>query len=82
MLAVFGDAVELARGYIVAHAVDLVVVGPQLAGGRIEVKADRVTETDRIDFAVRAVVHPDDAADAGPLAASFSSGGTLNGWPI
>ena len=60
-----GDAIHLAGRNIVAHAVDLIVVGPERLVLRIEVHADRVAQSDRIDLAVLAVtVHADDSADA------------------
>ena len=63
-----GDAVELARRGVVAEAVDLVVVGPQLAGHRMEIHADRIAMADRVDLLLAAVlVHADDAADPGLL---------------
>ncbi len=52
-------------GLVVAHAVDLVVVGPELAGGRMEVHADRIAQAVGVDLALRPIlVHADDAADA------------------
>ena len=65
ILAAAGDAIQLARRYFIAHAVDLVVVGPERLVLWIEVHADRVTQPDRVDFAILAVaVHADNAADA------------------
>ena len=58
-------AVDLARRLVVAHAVDLVVGEPELAGLGVEVVADRVADAGGIDLAALAVlVHPDHAADA------------------
>ncbi len=52
-------------GVVIAHAVDLVVVGPERLVLQIEVHADRVAQSDRIDLAVLAIaIHADDAADA------------------
>ena len=56
--------VQFARRDIVAHAVDLVVGEPEVAGPRIEILADGVPDAGREDLAVLAVaVDADDAAD-------------------
>ena len=64
MLARAGRVVELAWRNVVAHAVDLIVGEPQVAGPRVEVLADRVADAARKDLAVLAVaIHANDAAD-------------------
>src|SRR5258708_14043019 len=63
ILAGIGDAIQFARGLLVAHAVNLIVVGPERLVLGVEVHADRIAQPDRIDFAVLAVaVHADDPA--------------------
>src|ERR1700737_4421583 len=60
-----GDAVHFAGGLLIAHAIDLIVVGPERLVLGVEVHADRVAQSNRIDLAVLAVtVHADDPADA------------------
>src|SRR6266576_1912750 len=55
ILTSIGDAVYFARGLVVAHAIDLIVVGPERLVLRVEVHADRVAQSNRIDLAVLAV---------------------------
>src|SRR4051812_42166050 len=58
-----GDAVEFARRDVFAHAVDLVVVRPQLAIGRIEIHTDGIPQAEGIDLAAGAVaIDANDAA--------------------
>src|SRR6202158_538195 len=63
ILTGIGDAVHFARGLLVAHAIDLIVVGPERLVLGVEVHADRVAQSNRIDLTVLAVtVHADDPA--------------------
>ena len=65
MLPRGGLAVDFAGRNVIAHAVNLVVGPPQLAGHRVEVMPDRVAHPVGIHLALGAVtVHADDAADA------------------
>src|ERR1700720_1035802 len=65
ILTGIGDAVQFPRGLIVAHAIDLIVVGPERLVLWMEVHADRVAQSNRIDLAVLAItVHAYDPADA------------------
>src|ERR1700738_5029480 len=65
ILTGIGDAVHFARGLLVAHAIDLIVVGPERLVLGVEVHADRVAQSNRIDLTVLAVtVHADDPAHA------------------
>src|SRR3981189_3085592 len=65
ILTSIGDAVYFTRGLVVAHAIDLIVVGPERLVLRVEVHADWVAQSNRIDLAIFAVtVHADDPADA------------------
>src|SRR5712671_7323150 len=65
ILTGIGDAVHFARRLIVAHAIDLIVVGPQRLVLGVEVHADRVAQSNRIDLAVLAItIHADDPAHA------------------
>src|SRR4029077_3812121 len=60
-----GDAIQFARGLFVAHAIDLIVVGPERLVFRIEIHADRIAQSDSVDLAVLAVaIHTDDSTDA------------------
>src|ERR1700682_1521932 len=65
ILTGIGDAVHFARGLLVAHAIDLIVVGPERLVLRVEVHTDRVAQSNRIDLAVLPVtIHADDPAHA------------------
>src|ERR1700732_4181620 len=60
-----GNAVHFARGLLVAHAIDLIVVGPERLVLGIEIHANRIAQSNRINLAVLAVtVYADDTADA------------------
>src|ERR1700737_3307944 len=60
-----GDAVHFAGGLLVAHAIDLIVVGPERLVLGVEVHADRVAQSNRINLAVLAItIHADDPAHA------------------
>src|ERR1700722_7743626 len=65
LLAGLVDAVHLARRDIVAHAVNLIVVGPQRLVLRVEVNTLRIPQAGCIDLAVLAVlVHAHNGAHA------------------
>src|SRR3954466_16194470 len=65
ILTGIGDAVNFSGGLLVAHAIDLIVVGPERLVLGVEVHADGVAQSNCIDLAVLAItVHADDPAHA------------------
>src|ERR1700730_8454147 len=65
ILTGIGDAVHFARGLLVAHAVDLIVVGPERLVLGVEVDAYRVAQSNLIALAFLPVTfHANDPADA------------------
>ena len=68
MLTHGGLPVDLTRGNVVSHSVNLVVGEPELSRGGVEIMSDGVPDAAGINFALGAIlIHPDHTADT-PLA--------------
>ena len=65
MLAHGGLAIDFSRWDVIAHAIDLIVRKPQVAGGGVKVLPYRVADTTCVDFTIAAIlIYPDDPANA------------------